>query len=73
MKILLIVGAILMLLGGIGLVYGSVTYVKDRDTADFGPFDVSFEQKETVQIHPALGAVLLVAGVAVTAAGVRKR
>jgi len=66
------IGIILVIIGIIGLVWGGITYVKDRDTADLGPLEVSVTDKDRIHIPPALSAIALVAGVVLIAVGVRR-
>ena len=69
MKAIAILGILLMLLGVVGLVQKSITYTKDKDTAEIGPFELSVTEKETVALPfgasiaaLAVGAVLLTMG-----------
>jgi uncharacterized membrane protein len=72
MKALVPVGIILIVLGIVGLVYGGITYTKSREQSSFGPFSFTYEEKKTLPIHPALGGVVLIAGVIVLLAGRRR-
>jgi len=65
MKPLALFGVVLIVIGLAGLLYGGFTYVKDRDTADLGIAKVTVTDKERVNIHPALGGVVLAAGVVI--------
>jgi hypothetical protein len=56
------VGILLIAIGLIGVIWGGVTYVKDRDTAHLGPLNVTVETKDRVSIPPVVGVVSLVAG-----------
>jgi len=71
MKPLTIVGLILVALGLAGLLFGGITWTKSREKTDLGLFEVTLENKEHFAIHPAIGAVLLVAGGAVLWSGRR--
>ena len=73
MRSLVAVGVVLIVIGLIGLIYGGITYVKDRDTVDLGIAHVTIEDKEHLQIHPALGGIILVAGLVVTGIALRSR
>jgi hypothetical protein len=73
MKALLIVGLILVAIGLVGLIYGGFSYTKSRDTADLGLFEFSVEEKERVAIHPAVGAVVLVAGGVIVFTALRRK
>lgn len=72
MRPLVIVGFLLVGLGLAGLLYGGVTWRKSRETADLGIVKVTFTEKERWSLHPALGGVILAAGVVVLIASRRK-
>ena len=72
MSIMRIVGIVLIALGIIGLVTGSLTYTKDKDRVDVGPVGIEVKNEETVRIPPALSAVALAGGVVLLFAS-RKR
>ncbi len=55
-------GIILLIIGVISLVWGGITYVKDRDTVDLGVVKVTTEDKDRISIPPVLGIVALVVG-----------
>ena len=56
------IGIILIIIGVVSLVWGGVTYIKDRDTLDLGVVKVVTEDKDRISIPPTLGVVALVAG-----------
>ena len=56
------IGIVLIAIGLIGVIWGGVTYVKDRDTANLGPISLTVEHKDRVSIPPAFGAAALVMG-----------
>jgi hypothetical protein len=72
-KSLIPVGLVLVAIGLIGLIYGGITYTKNKDTVDLGVAEVPFTEKERLQIHPAIGGVVLVAGLVVTGIGLRRK
>lgn len=55
-------GLILIIVGIIGFIYGGISYVKDRHTADLGAVDIVVTEKEHITIPPVAGAIALVAG-----------
>lgn len=55
-------GIVLLIIGVISLVWGGITYVKDRDTVDLGVVKVTTEDKDRISIPPVMGIVALVAG-----------
>ncbi len=56
------IGIIFIIIGIVSLVWGGVTYIKDRDTLDLGVVKVVTEDKDRISIPPTLGVVALVAG-----------
>jgi hypothetical protein len=73
MKVGTLVGLILIVLGAVGLIYGGITYTKDRDTVGLGPIEVTATQKKTIPISPIIGGVLLIAGIALIVGTKRAR
>jgi len=53
---------LLVIIGVISLVWGGITYIKDRDTVDLGVVKVVTEDKDRISIPPTLGVIALVAG-----------
>ena len=73
MKGLVLVGVVLVVLGLAGLIYGGITYTKDKDTVDLGIAEITVTDKERLQIHPVLGGIVLVAGLVVLVIGLRNK
>ena len=67
------VGLILIVLGVLGLVYGGITYTRNRKAVDLGPLQVNVEEKESIPVPPLLGGLAIAAGVVVLVLGGRKR
>lgn len=61
---------VLIVAGGLGLVYGSFTYTKDTHEAKLGPIELSVKDTETVNVPVWAGVAAIVAGVILL--GVRK-
>lgn len=64
-----IVGAVLVVVGALALVYGGFTYTKDSSALKLGPIELSVKQKETVNVPVwagigsiAVGGLLLLFG-----------
>ncbi|MEZ0237541.1 MAG: hypothetical protein ACAH06_05720 [Methylophilaceae bacterium] len=57
-------GIALIVLGALGLVYGSFTYTKETHDAKLGPIELSVKDKETVNIPVWAGVGAIVAGAA---------
>lgn len=73
MKTLVLVGIILIVLGSVGLIYGGITYTRDKDTVDLGVAEITVIDKERLNIHPALGGIVLAAGLVVLVIGLRSK
>ncbi|HJU75008.1 MAG TPA: hypothetical protein VJ717_14790 [Gemmatimonadaceae bacterium] len=67
------VGLLLIVLGVLGLVYGGITYTRDRKAVDIGPLEVNVEEKESIPIPPLVGGLAIAAGVVVLILGGRRR
>jgi hypothetical protein len=64
-----ILGTILIVLGLAGLAWGGFTYTTKEKVVDIGPIEASRDKKHHVPIPPIAGAVALIGGIAVIAAG----
>jgi hypothetical protein len=67
-----VVAMIMIVLGVIGLAWGGITYVKDRDTIDLGIAEITTEEKDTVPIPPIVSGLLLVGGASLLVLGRRR-
>ena len=63
MNAIKILAIVLIVAGGLGLMYGGFTYTKDTHEAKLGPIVLSVKDKETVNIPIWAGVGSLVAGV----------
>jgi uncharacterized membrane protein YidH (DUF202 family) len=68
-----IAGFILIILGVVGLVYGSITYRRSEETMSVGPISATVKQRESLPIPPAVAAVVLAVGIALLVADKRRR
>ena len=62
------VGAILIVLGLIGLLWGGFTYTTHKKVIDIGPIQATREEHHAVSIPPIAGAIALVGGIVLIAA-----
>ncbi len=72
MKIITILGAVLIVLGVIGLVYGGITYTSGKDVVDMGPLHVEVDQQRRIPVTPIAGALAIVVGAVLIFAGGRR-
>jgi len=57
------IGAMLIVLGLVGLLYGGFSYVKRDKIIDIGPIEATKTETKTVPFSPIIGVVALIAGV----------
>jgi hypothetical protein len=69
MKPITIVGAVLIVLGGIVVALQGVSYVRDRQEVSVGP--IQFSAEERGFISPVVGGIVLAAGVLLVVLGRR--
>ena len=58
-----IVGFALVVLGILSLVYGGISYNRQRTVLDVGPFKATATEQKTIPLSPIVGGIALVAGV----------
>ncbi len=63
MNAIKMLGIVLVIVGVLGLAYGSFTYTKDTHEAKVGPVQLSLKETETINIPVWAGVGALVAGV----------
>ena len=66
-----VLGAILIVLGVLGIAWGGFTYTTEKKIIDLGPIQATREKTHEVPIPPIAGAISLVAGIALLASGKR--
>ncbi|MDQ3070171.1 MAG: DUF3185 domain-containing protein [Acidobacteriota bacterium] len=66
------IGAVLIVIGLIGLIWGGLSYTREEKVLDLGPIEATAERTRTIPVTPVVGAVALAAGVVLLVAG-RKR
>ena len=71
MKIASVVGVLLVALGLVSFIWGGITYVKDRDTTEIGPIEITTTDKETIPLSPVVGCVSLIGGVLLLTVGLK--
>ena len=66
-----VLGAILIVLGIVGIAWGGFSYTTQKKVVDLGPIQATREKTHEVPIPPIAGAISLIAGIAVLATGKR--
>ena len=67
-----IIGAVLIVLGLIGLAYGGIRWTEKDKVVDIGPIEVTRTENKGIPFPPIAGAVSLIAGVLLMVAGGRR-
>jgi drug/metabolite transporter (DMT)-like permease len=67
-----IIGILLIVLGVVGLAMGGFSFTRKEKVIDLGPIEATADKKESVAIPPVLGALALIGGVVLLAAGSRR-
>jgi hypothetical protein len=62
-------GLVLIVIGAIAFIWGGITYTTRDKVVDVGPLHASVEKEHHVPLSPIAGAVLLVGGIVLVAAG----
>ena len=65
------VGVILIVVGLCGLAWGGFTYTTREKVVDIGPIHATREQTHNIPLPPIAGALALIGGVVLLAAGKR--
>jgi uncharacterized membrane protein YidH (DUF202 family) len=67
-----IFGIILIVLGLLGFVFGSISWQQEEKVADVGPLEIETEETRTIPITPLASGAAVVAGIVLVVAGTRK-
>ena len=58
-----IMGFILVVLGVLALVYGGVSYNRQRTVLDVGPFKATATEQKNIPLSPIVGGIALLGGI----------
>ena len=67
-----VVGAVLVVLGVVLLVFGRFSYTTTREAVKVGPVGITTQEEKTFAIPPVVGGVVLAAGVVLLIADRRR-
>lgn len=68
-----IVGAILVVVGLVGLLWGGLFWTREKTVLDIGPIQARAQEREGMPISPIVGGVILAAGVVLLLVPGRRR
>lgn len=71
MSLTTIIGAVLIVLGALALIYGGFSYTDTHD-AQLGPLELSLEEKDRVNVPKWAGIVALIVGAGMVGYGLKK-
>jgi len=57
-----IVGLVLVIVGLVSLLWGGISWTRERTVVDVGPFKATAEEHKTIPLPPVVGGIALVAG-----------
>ena len=57
-----IVGLVLVIVGLVSLLWGGISWTRERTVLDIGPVEATTQERETIPLPPILGGVALAAG-----------
>jgi hypothetical protein len=66
-----VVAVLLIVIGLVALAWGGISYTREREILDVGPFEANAETRETIPLPPILGIIAVGAGVVLLLAGRR--
>lgn len=72
MSLTTIIGAVLIVLGALALIYGGFSYTDTHD-AQLGPLELSLEEKDRVNVPKWAGIAALIVGAGMVGYGFTKR
>jgi hypothetical protein len=68
-----LLGTILVVIGIIALVWGGISWTREKTVVDLGPIEATTETRETIPLPPVLGGVALIAGIVLLVVPARRR
>ena len=68
-----IAGFVLIVLGLVGVLWGGISWTRDKTIVDVGPIKATTETRETIPFPPLAGGIALVAGIVLLVLPGRRR
>lgn len=57
-----IVGLVLVIIGLVSLLWGGISWTREKTIVDIGPIQARSQERETIPLPPILGGVALICG-----------
>jgi hypothetical protein len=58
-----ILGLVLVAIGVIALLWGGISWTREKTVLDAGPIEIQAEERERIPLPPVVGAVSLIGGI----------
>ena len=58
-----IIGFVLLVIGVLALLYGGISYNRERTVFDVGPFKATATEQKNVPLSPIVGGIALLSGI----------
>lgn len=68
-----VVGAVLLVIGLVALIWGGFSWTREKTVLDAGPLEVTTQDREGIALPPVLGIISLVGGIILLAVPDRRR
>jgi uncharacterized membrane protein YidH (DUF202 family) len=68
-----ILGSVLIIAGILMLIFGNVSFTREKKVIDIGPIEVNKKEKKTIAWPNYAGGIAVLAGVVILLAGYKKR
>jgi hypothetical protein len=73
MKSITVLGILLVVLGGLALVYQGFSYTRQEKVLDIGPIHATADTQEHVPLPPIVGGLALAAGAVLLVIGAKRK
>lgn len=73
MKSITVLGILLVVLGGLALVYQGFSYTRQEKVLDIGPIHATADTQEHVPLPPIVGGLALAAGAVLLVLGAKRK
>jgi uncharacterized membrane protein YidH (DUF202 family) len=59
-----VIGILLVVLGLVSLLYGGISWTREKTVLDIGPIEAKTRERETIPMPPIIGGLMVAGGVA---------
>ena len=73
MSVRYVIGSLLVVIGLVSLVWGGFRWTQQKTVVDIGPLEAKTEEHKVLPIPPVVGGLVLVGGIVLLVAPIRRR